>query len=557
VKIVIIGHVDHGKSTIIGRLLADTGALPEGKIEEIRDLCVRTSKPFEYAFLLDALKDERTQGITIDVARVFFKTEKRDYIVMDAPGHVEFLKNMITGASKADAGLLVIDAKEGIRENSKRHAYLLSMLGIKQMAVLVNKMDLLDYSEKEFKSIVTEFSAYLSKIGVRPTSYIPVSGFHGEGLKDLSLKMPWYKGLSVLQTLDQFDEPPSRESLPFRMPVQDVYKFTGNQDTRRIVAGTVESGSARVGDELSFLPSGKRARIKSIEEFQGTSTSLRPDQASGFTLDHEIYVSRGEVAVLTHEPRAMQTSTGFSSNVFWLGANPLSVGKEYVLRLGTAKFSARVRKVEGAMNAATLDLKPEPHELARNEVGSVSFELSQTAAFDLDLLTPATSRFVLIENFKISGGGIIHKSTHLSVEGKLTPLSSPGDSLRRGAAFRQRPCLIVVSGGEEAPSLELAEDIERGLFFSGRTVFFLRDRISPVDLISKAKALLDAGMIAIVRIPTVNRAEWEALVVLVKPNGLGLVWTGDPAAIDFAEGALVSSQALDSILLACREWSEP
>ena len=149
-NIVIVGHVDHGKSTIIGRLLADTGSLPKGKLDSVRDLCVRTSKPFEYAFLLDALKDEQSQGITIDSARVFFKTEKRHYIIMDAPGHIEFLKNMVTGASRAEAALLVIDASEGVQENSRRHGYLLSMLGIKQVAVLVNKMDLVSYDKKVF-----------------------------------------------------------------------------------------------------------------------------------------------------------------------------------------------------------------------------------------------------------------------------------------------------------------------------------------------------------------------------------------------------------------------
>ena len=152
-NIVIVGHVDHGKSTIIGRLLADTGSLPEGKLESVKEMCRRNSKPFEYAFLLDALKDEQAQGITIDSARCFFKTEKRNYIIIDAPGHIEFLKNMVTGAARAEAALIVIDAKEGVRENSKRHRYLLSMLGIKQITVLVNKMDLSDYSHTRFQEI--------------------------------------------------------------------------------------------------------------------------------------------------------------------------------------------------------------------------------------------------------------------------------------------------------------------------------------------------------------------------------------------------------------------
>ena len=159
-NIVIVGHVDHGKSTIIGRLLADTGSLPEGKLEDVKEMCRRNSKPFEYAFLLDALKDEQAQGITIDSARCFFNTEKRNYIIIDAPGHIEFLKNMVTGAARAEAALLVIDAKEGVRENSKRHGYLLSMLGIKQITVLVNKMDLAGYSQDRFEEIEKSIESF-------------------------------------------------------------------------------------------------------------------------------------------------------------------------------------------------------------------------------------------------------------------------------------------------------------------------------------------------------------------------------------------------------------
>src|SRR5262245_50625313 len=167
-RVVITGHVDHGKSTVIGRLLADTHSLPEGKLEQVKALCARTAKPFEYAFLLDALKDERAQGITIDSARVFFKTAARDYIIIDAPGHIEFLKNMITGAARADAALLVIDAHEGVQENSRRHGYMMAMLGVRHVAVLVNKMDLVGFDQAHFARIETEYRAFLDRVGVRP-----------------------------------------------------------------------------------------------------------------------------------------------------------------------------------------------------------------------------------------------------------------------------------------------------------------------------------------------------------------------------------------------------
>ncbi|MFZ9011950.1 MAG: GTP-binding protein, partial [Anaerohalosphaeraceae bacterium] len=207
-NIVICGHVDHGKSTVIGRLLADTGSLPDGKLEQVRENCRRNSKPFEYAFLLDALKDEQSQGITIDSARVFFKTGKRHYIIIDAPGHIEFLKNMVTGASHAEAALLVIDANEGVQENSRRHGYMISMLGIRQIVVLVNKMDLVGYKQEVFDSIVSEYTQFLSGIDVTAKAFIPVSGMEGDAIAELTDKMPWYSGQTTLEALDNFQKEP-------------------------------------------------------------------------------------------------------------------------------------------------------------------------------------------------------------------------------------------------------------------------------------------------------------------------------------------------------------
>ena len=266
-NIVIAGHVDHGKSTIIGRMLADTKSLPEGKLAQVKENCRLNSKPFEYAFLLDALKDEQSQGITIDAARVFFQTKKRHYIIIDAPGHIEFLKNMITGASRAEAALLVIDAAEGVRENSRRHGYMLSMLGIKQVTVLVNKMDLVDYKQQVFDDIVSEYSDFLRKIDVKPDLFIPVSGREGDNVAGLSERTPWYTGSTVLDSLDVFEKEKAPVEKDFRMPVQDVYKFTGQGDDRRIIAGTVDSGTLHTGDEVVFYPSGKRSRVKTIEGF--------------------------------------------------------------------------------------------------------------------------------------------------------------------------------------------------------------------------------------------------------------------------------------------------
>ena len=266
-NIVIVGHVDHGKSTVIGRLLADTHSLPEGKLEQVRANCEMNSKPFEYAFLLDALKDEQAQGITIDAARVFFKSDLRHYLILDAPGHIEFLKNMITGAARAEAALLVIDAAEGVQENSRRHGYMMSLLGIKQLAVVVNKMDLVGWDRAVFDRIVKEYGAFLDQVGIKPACFIPVSARGGDNIADRSAHLPWYQGPTVLNALDQFKNEPAPVERAFRMPVQDVYKFTKQGDDRRIVSGTIDSGAVNVGDTVIFYPSGKKSRVKSIEAF--------------------------------------------------------------------------------------------------------------------------------------------------------------------------------------------------------------------------------------------------------------------------------------------------
>jgi bifunctional enzyme CysN/CysC len=331
-NIVIVGHVDHGKSTIIGRMLADTHSLPEGKLEQVKESCRLNSKPFEYAFLLDALKDEQSQGITIDAARVFFQTERRHYIIIDAPGHIEFLKNMITGASRAEAALLVIDAKEGVRENSRRHGYMLAMLGIKQVAVLVNKMDLVDYSQKVFDDIVSEYKVFLKKIDIEAQLFIPVSGREGDNIVALSPKTPWYTNQTVLQILDHFEKEPPPLKKPFRMPVQDVYKFTQQNDDRRIIAGTIDSGVINVGDEVIFYPSGKRSTVKTIEAFnKPPQKQASAGEATGFTITEQIYVSRGEVAAISHE-MPPKVTTRFKVSLFWLGNEALVPKKEYFLK---------------------------------------------------------------------------------------------------------------------------------------------------------------------------------------------------------------------------------
>jgi bifunctional enzyme CysN/CysC len=293
-KIVIVGHVDHGKSSLIGRLFHDTGSLPEGKAETIRTMCERRGMPFEWAFLMDALKAERDQGITIDVSHIHFRTIHREYVLIDAPGHREFIKNMVTGAAQADAAILVVDARDGVQEQTRRHAYLLHLLGIRQVIVAINKMDLVEFSEARFQTVAADVREYLAGLGIdlQHTQIIPVSAREGDNVVGLSAHMGWYEGDSLAQALDGFQPPLAPLDLPLRFPIQDVYKF----DERRILAGRIESGHLRRGDVLLFSPSNKTARVSSIEAWNADEPVLavRAGQSVGVTLDEQLFVERGD-----------------------------------------------------------------------------------------------------------------------------------------------------------------------------------------------------------------------------------------------------------------------
>src|SRR6202049_5104229 len=260
VRVVIVGHVDHGKSTLIGRLLHETGGLPDGKLATLKAVSARRGMAFEWSFLLDALQTERDQGITIDTSQIRLRTPARDVVLIDAPGHAEFVRNMITGASQADGALLIIDALEGVRDQTRRHGYLLHLLGVKQVAVVVNKMDRVDFSAARFTEISDEISAHLTGLGVTPSAVIPISARDGDGGAEHPTRTRWYQGPTVVEALDALEPARPLEALALRLPVQAIYKF----DDRRIVAGRIESGSVSAGDEIFIMPAGKIDKIKSV-----------------------------------------------------------------------------------------------------------------------------------------------------------------------------------------------------------------------------------------------------------------------------------------------------
>lgn len=430
-NIVITGHVDHGKSTLTGRLLADTGSLPEGKLEAVKAMCAGSSRPFEYAFLLDALADEQRQGITIDSARVFFKSPSREYIIIDAPGHIEFLKNMLSGASRASAAVLIIDAKEGIAENSRRHGLLLSLLGIRQVVVVVNKMDLVNYSRDVFDRICGDYSLFLAELGVQPQHFIPVAAREGVNLISGSANTPWYTGKSVLEALDSFDDEQSLEDKPFAMSLQDVYKFTENNDDRRIFAGTPSTGTISAGDRVAFLPSGKTSVISTVEGFNTEQRfSAGAGEATGFTLETQVYVKPGEVMVKEGEG-SIKVSDRFRANIFWLGSKPFETGREYKLKIGCAKTSVTIEKIEKLIDAQSLGKEADRKGIRRHEAATLLLKTSAPVAFDTFDANEPLGRFVIIDDYNIAGGGIILEALEKSSARKVRAYSKHEVELNR------------------------------------------------------------------------------------------------------------------------------
>ena len=476
-NIVIVGHVDHGKSTLLGRLYADTGSLPDGKLEKVQAICRQQGKEFEYAFLFDAFLEEQEQGITIDTARTFFMWKGRQYIIIDAPGHKEFLKNMISGAARAEAALLLIDALEGVKEQSKKHGYLLSLLGVRQFAVVVNKMDLVGYRQDVFEGIEKEYREFLAQFGAVPERIIPVSAKMGDNIANRSGTMPWYQGPTVLDTLSLFKKETARSEQPLRFPVQDVYKF----DARRIIAGRITAGRLKIGDHLVFSPSNKRANIRSIEAFnvEPVLTGAEAGQSVGITLDEQIFVERGEVA--THQEQLPLVSTAFKANLFWLGKQPLEQGRRYLLRVATREVECEVAAIHRIIDTMDLSQQSGSNKVARNQVGELTLRTKAPVAFDLSASFEATGRFVLVDDYDIAGGGIVTEMIRddqefLREEARRRDFAWVKGEVgieERAQQYGHRAAIVLITGGRHTGKSFLAKKLEARLVADGRHAYLL------------------------------------------------------------------------------------
>ncbi len=540
-KFVVVGHVDHGKSTLIGRLLFDTETVALGKAEAIRKACEAEGMEFEYAFLLDALLEEQEQNITIDTTQIPFKTARRNYMIIDAPGHKEFVKNMMTGAASAEAAILMVDAKEGVQEQSRRHGYLLSMLGIDQVILAVNKMDLVDFSQERFEEVAAEFKEFLAPLGVVPTHVIPVSARNGHNITEASAKMPWYQGPAILEALDSFRPRPSGEDLPLRFVVQDIYRF----DERRILAGRVEAGTLRVGDELIFWPERKRSRVKTIEEWAADVPPVKAveGESVAITLSEQIFVERGQIA--THGGHAPIEAREFKAKLFWLDGEPLRVGVPFVLRLCTQEVEARVTVVHSVFDSSTMQLETGGRDrLERYEVGEVTIRARRPIAFDNVDVVPVTGRFVLMQGARIGGGGVIAGMEYPDVQqgeiksSNITWVSGDVTRETRTKHFGHRGAVIWLTGLSGSGKSTIAVALERALFAKSVAAFILdgdnlrhglcsdlgfssEDRSENIRRAGEAAALMaDAGLVVISALISPNRTDRRRVREICDGNGI-------------------------------------
>jgi bifunctional enzyme CysN/CysC len=539
VRIVIVGHVDHGKSTLVGRLLHETGSLPDGKLEMLKAVSERRGMPFEWSFLLDALQTERDQGITIDTTQIRFRTPSRDIVLIDAPGHAEFLRNMITGASQADAAVLIIDALEGVRDQTRRHGYLVHLLGVKQVAIVINKMDRVDFSEARFNDIKTEITEHLTGLGVTPTAVIPISARDGDGVAELAPRIGWYKGPTVVGALDTLTPTRALTELPLRLPVQAIYKF----DDRRIVAGRIESGHLTAGDEIVIMPTGKIAKIKTVESWPVTPLKERQSagRSVGITLDRELFLERGDI--ISHTNASPRDTRRLRARIFWLHDAPLKAGASILVRLGTMETRASVVAIEKAVDPGEL-LSVETAAIGRNHVGEIDLSLAKAVAVDPYAENPRTGRLVIEVNGRIAGGGLV-----LSVDAgqraavDIVPVESALSDEERAARYHHAGAVLWFTGLPGSGKSTLAKALERRIFSRGGSAVLLDGDTLRAGLNG------DLGFTPKDRAENVRRLA-EVAAHLARNGHIAIVAAVSPSADDRAQARRIADSYFREIYVA-------
>ncbi len=516
-RFVIVGSVDDGKSTLIGRLLFELKAVYEDQLEAVMKATTMVGVPIDFSLITDGLEAERAQGITIDVAYRYFTTEKRKFIVADTPGHTQYTRNMVTGASTADVCIILIDARLGVLEQSRRHAYIASLLGIPHLLVAVNKMDLMEYGEQRFAEIQREFAKFTSGLTFKDVTFVPVSALLGENVVQRGEQMPWYKGPTVLGFLETVPIAEDRNLKDFRFPVQYVIRPHLNY---RGFAAQVSSGVVKKGDPVMVLPSGKTSRVKAIDSFEGEREDAFMPESVTIRLEDEIDCSRGDMIV--HPNNRPRIGRSFEADVVWMHERPLDPQKSYFLKHTTQVIRMQVEKVHDRIDLSTLERVP-AETLGLNEIGRLTITCHRPIYYDAYLDNRVTGAFVIVDslnNATVASGMIRRDEGHQSVDDALKELRA-GSGLanrtqvspkERRERLGQAGVTVWLTGLPGSGKVNVAYVLERKLFDLGHSAHVLAPEGHAIGAVAVAvKALTDAGLITICALPAKTRAE-RALV---------------------------------------------
>jgi bifunctional enzyme CysN/CysC len=545
-RFITCGSVDDGKSTLIGRLLYDSKMIFEDQMAALEADSKRVGTQggaIDFALLVDGLAAEREQGITIDVAYRFFSTEKRKFIVADTPGHEQYTRNMVTGASTADAAVILIDARKGVLTQTRRHSYLVSLLGIRHVVLAVNKMDLVGWNPAVFDQIVADYRAFAEQIGLTVFTPIPISGLGGDNIASRSEETPWFKGPILMDWLEGVEVEDDLQSKPFRMPVQWVNR--PNLDFRGF-SGLIASGSIKPGDRIRALPSGRESRVARIVTLPNDLDQAVAGQSVTLTLEDEIDISRGDVIAAADAPAPVANQ--FEATVVWMDDEPLPPGRTYLLKLGARTVGASVTDIKHRVNVNTLE-KTAAKRLELNEIGVCNLSLDQAIPFEAYADNRAMGGFILVDRLsnRTVGAGLLNFALRRAenVHWQHTDISKAS----RAALKRQRGQVVWLTGLSGAGKSTIANLVEKRLHALGRHTYLLdgdnvrhglnkdlgfteEDRVENIRRVAEvAKLMVDAGLIVLTAFISPFRAERQLARDLLDDGEFIEVFVDTPLAV--------------------------
>jgi bifunctional enzyme CysN/CysC len=547
-RFITCGSVDDGKSTLIGRLLYESNLIFEDQLVALEADSKRVGTrggDLDFALLVDGLSAEREQGITIDVAYRFFSTARRKFIVADTPGHEQYTRNMVTGASTAELAVILIDARKGVLTQTRRHSYIVSLLGIRQIVLAVNKMDLVGYEYDRFAAIERDYREFAAQLGLEQITAIPISAVHGDNVIEPSTTMPWYAGSTLLAHLEGVEVGEEAVGRPFRLPVQWVNR---PDQSFRGFSGVITSGQVRQGDRVRALPSGRQSRVLRILNAGEDQPEAIAGQSVVVTLEDEIDISRGDVLAAADAPP--QVADQFEATVIWMHDDAMLPGRTYLMKIGARTVNATVAPLKYRVNVNTMERQP-AERLELNDIGVCELELDRRIAFEPYTESRDLGGFILIDRLTNNtvGAGLLHFALRRAdnVHWQALDVGKPARARIKG----QKPCILWLTGLSGAGKSTIANLVERRLLAGGRHTYLLdgdnvrhglnkdlgftaQDRVENIRRVAEvARLMVDAGLIVIVSFISPFRAERRMARGLVEPGEFLEVFVDTP--VDVAE----------------------